>query len=626
LGSTTASVLTINKGGGSVTLGNAITVLTYTHTAGTFDASTYLLTATNNTLTAGTLRVGATTWAGNYSFTPTPPAGFTIEYYNANPTINAAITYQNLAFSGTGTANASAALTVQGNLTNTGGGTLNFGANGVTLSGTVATQSIAGFTTTGTVSMTKTASSTATFQGNVNGGALTINGSGGTLNLGTGLTHTFTGAFTRTVGTINLSSSTLNIGGTTTNTAGTFTAGTSTVNYNGAAQTIANVTYYNLTLSGTLAKTTTGATVNGTLSMQGTATASAAPTYGGSATLEYKGSAAQTTGPELTATIPNLTINNANGVNLNSSPTVSGTLTLTSGNISTGSYTVIISGSVSHTSGHVVGNLQKNVATGAPSRTFEVGTANNYNPVDVAFGDVSVAGNLTAKATAGDHGSLGSSTINPSKSVNVYWTLTNSGITFDNYSATFTFVSDDIDVGADTNSFIVGKYTSSTWSYPTVGAKTATSTQATGITTSFGDFAVGEPLVPNISNTPTSYNFGVLAEGAIAETTGGLTTAYFTVTNNSAYAVNITISGTDMTGGTTWTLSNTATPGVDTYGLKAGLEGSSYIIVKSSSPNFLVEGLASLGTQDWGLQILAPTTFTGGGANSGTVTLTATQA
>ena len=386
-----------------------------------------------------------------------------------------------------------------------------------------------------------------------------------------------------------------------------------------------------LTISPTAAATVTGqaytisSTVSGTLSMQGTATASAAPTYGGSATLEYKGSAAQTTGPELTATIPNLTINNANGVNLNSSPTVSGTLTLTSGNISTGSYTVIISGSVSHTSGHVVGNLQKNVATGATSRTFEVGDT-NYNPLTVAFGSVTVAGNLTAKATAGDHGSLGSSTINPSKSVNVYWTLTNSGITFDNYSATFTFVSDDIDVGADTNSFIVGKYTSSTWSYPTVGAKTATSTQATGITTSFGDFAVGEPLVPNISNTPTSYNFGVLAEGAIAETTGGLTTAYFTVTNNSAYAVNITISGTDMTGGTTWTLSNTATPGVDTYGLKAGLEGSSYIIVKSSSPNFLVEGLASLGTQDWGLQILAPTTFTGGGANSGTVTLTATQA
>jgi len=46
-------------------------------------------------------------------------------------------------------------------------------------------ESVSGFTTTGLVSMTKTAG-TATLQGNVNAGALTINGSGGTLNGGSG--------------------------------------------------------------------------------------------------------------------------------------------------------------------------------------------------------------------------------------------------------------------------------------------------------------------------------------------------------------------------------------------------------------------------------------------------------
>ncbi|HKB43563.1 MAG TPA: hypothetical protein VKC90_04210, partial [Chitinophagaceae bacterium] len=81
----------------------------------------------------------------------------TVEYTSANPTISAAFIYQNLAFSGSGTAGASGALTIQGNLTNTGGGTLNFGANNVILSGTTSANSIAGFTTTGTVSMTKTA-------------------------------------------------------------------------------------------------------------------------------------------------------------------------------------------------------------------------------------------------------------------------------------------------------------------------------------------------------------------------------------------------------------------------------------------------------------------------------------
>ncbi|MEI6678011.1 MAG: cadherin-like domain-containing protein, partial [Mariniphaga sp.] len=137
-------------------------------------------------------------------------------------------------------------LTLGGNFTNSG--TLTSGSGGVTISGTMATQSIAGFTTTGTVSMTKTGG-TATLTGNVNGGAFTLNGSG-TLDLGTGLTNTFTGAWMRTNGTLLGNSSTLNIAGTVTNTSGTFTPGTSTVNYNGAGQTIANVPYNNLVLSG----------------------------------------------------------------------------------------------------------------------------------------------------------------------------------------------------------------------------------------------------------------------------------------------------------------------------------------------------------------------------------------
>ena len=180
----------------------------------------------------------------------------------------------------------------------TNAGAFSSTTGGVTISGTLVTNSIDGFTTTGTVSMTKTGG-TATLHGNVNGAAFTLSGLGGTLDLGAGFTHTFTGAWTRTNGALLGNSSTLIIGGTTTNTAGTFTAGTSTVNYNGgAAQTIANVTYNNLTLSGAGIKTTTGATVNGVLSMQGTATASAAPTYGGAATLQYNTATGRTVGAE----------------------------------------------------------------------------------------------------------------------------------------------------------------------------------------------------------------------------------------------------------------------------------------------------------------------------------------
>ena len=113
---------------------------------------------------------------------------------------------------------------------------------------------------------------------------------------------------------------------------------TSTVDYYGVAQTIspAATSYGNLTLSGSGAKTTTGVTVNGILSLEGTATTTGtAPAYSTAATLQYKGSAAQTTGNELPATFSGaggIIINNNFGVTLNKNATVSGTTLISSVN------------------------------------------------------------------------------------------------------------------------------------------------------------------------------------------------------------------------------------------------------------------------------------------------------
>ena len=127
--------------------------------------------------------------------------------------------------------------------------------------------------------------------------------------------------------------------------------------------------------------------------------------------------------------------------------------------------------------------------------------------------------------------------------------------------------------------------------------------------------------VPDILVSPTSYGFGSVAEGATPAS--GLTC--FTVTNNSSFAVNITINGSDMTGGDTWTLSDNASQGANIYGLRAGLAGDYTIIVKKNSPyNTLVSNLAaSGGTQQWGLKLYAPTMFSDGVGKTGTVTLTA---
>ena len=125
-----------------------------------------------------------------------------------------------------------------------------------------------------------------------------------------------------------------------------------------------------------------------------------------------------------------------------------------------------------------------------------------------------------------------------------------------------------------------------------------------------------------IPNAPPTYNFGTLNQGQIAVT--GL--SQFTVNNYGEQPIDIAIRGTDATGtGTDWTLSDTATAGADTYGLYAGLSGDDYnIVVRKTSPyNNLVSGLAAGGSQDWGIELHAPTSFSDWNAKTGNVTLTA---
>ncbi len=151
-------------------------------------------------------------------------------------------------------------------------------------------------------------------------------------------------------------------------------------------------------------------------------------------------------------------------------------------------------------------------------------------------------------------------------------------------------------------------------------------TNPSGITHSTRKLSIYVTYTPgggglSISNTPSSYNFGEVNPNNTISTP----LDYFTVTNNSASAVKITISGTDITGGTTWTLSDTGTAGSTTFGLKAGLSSSYDIVVKRNAPyNILRSNLASSGTQTWGLQLIAPTSYTDSVLKTGTVTLTAT--
>jgi hypothetical protein len=161
---------------------------------------------------------------------------------------------------------------------------------------------------------TQSISGTATYSWN----NLTVN-TGSTTTISTSSTQTIYGNLS-VLGTLNLGTTTMNrnaSGGTLTvsgtfilggNSGGrtgsnfpnnfstmTLTGGTIVYNYTGAQTVYSSPVYTNLTLSGSGIKTLTSATVNGILSMEGTAAATGTPNYASTATLQYKGTASIST-------------------------------------------------------------------------------------------------------------------------------------------------------------------------------------------------------------------------------------------------------------------------------------------------------------------------------------------
>lgn len=335
------------------------------------------------------------------------------------------------------------------------------------------------------------------------GSQLTVGSGGATLGGGGGRTGTLdmTNGGTLIIGT---GSSLTNSGPSG------FTAGSGTVVFNGAAQTVPALSsaYNNLTLGGSGAKTTTGITVNGTMSLQGTAT-SGAITYGSSATLEYKGSSAQTVGSEFSATMPNVIVNNANGVTLGSAKTISGTLTLTSGklNISGGGLTVSsnATSAVSASSSNYIvvgatsGLLRYSSMTQNSTYTFPIGTSTYYLPVTVkpttAAGDFSVGVftgitmNAQPSGTAYDANSKKSM-------VDAVWGITrNSGTSSGLISLTWDPALEGSSIaGSSGNAIGISQYSSGWQTSQANAANTTTTANATF--SSFTQFGVTRAAVP----------------------------------------------------------------------------------------------------------------------------------
>ncbi|MBS1743904.1 MAG: proprotein convertase P-domain-containing protein, partial [Bacteroidetes bacterium] len=605
------------------------------------------------TLTAGTLAAGTVTninmaggnWINNGA-TFTPGSG-TVTFSNttAAQSITGTVsshTFNNINVNKTGqqlnVSGSANTLNLNGSMTLTAGTfnygtapTINIGGNWTNNGGTFTygTSTVTFNSTTGAQNINGTAASQSFYNVIVNKAGQQLNGAGSTTSLDIYGNVTLTaGTFAAgTITAINLPS------GDWTNNGGTFTPNSSTVtfskttgaqNINGtaASQTFNNITINKSGQQLNIAGSTTTLNLNGTLTITaGTFAAGTALAINvggdwinngtgftpGTGTVTFNGSAAQNISGSTATSFYNLGMNNSAGLTLNSADVNitggAGALAFTNGRITTGVYKIILgtTGTITGAGAgkYVNGNLQLGIATGSPTRVFEVGDASIYAPVSVAFNNVTVSGSIVGSTTGSEHPNILTSTIDETKDVNRYWRLTNSGVSLTNYTATFNFNAADIDAGASFSNFILGRRSSS-WAYPTVGAKTATSIAAT--LSSFGDYACGEggASVPTIATQPldlSGCDGGSMSLTAAANSTpvstvvweistdGGST--FNTLTIASPYSVNTT----SASGVTTSTLTvNPTSYTMNLYSFRAIFTNSRGNVTSSDGMFTLIQG------------------------------------
>ena len=296
---------------------------------------------------------------------------------------------------------------------------------------------------------------------------------------------------------------------------GTFTPGTNTVTFNGTSILTtggngAGKTFYNVTLNGTSATllgnididnafTITSGTwdvsasnysmnVGGNWSNSGTFTPRS-----GTVTCDGSSGVAQTIGGTNSSSFYNATINNTSGgVALGINTTVSNTLTLTNGKLTTQGYTLSVgtgssNGSITggNTNSYIVayydgstyGILKRFVNTAASTvYTLPIGDASNYTPANFTLTSASLSSASITTFTRATYIPTMSSTI--TKYVNRYWDITPTGITSPTYTIDYTYVTGDL-IGSPT-SLIPVKKSGTTWYKPTGSSATNGTTEGSG--------------------------------------------------------------------------------------------------------------------------------------------------
>jgi hypothetical protein len=364
---------------------------------------------------------------------------------------------------------------------------------------------------------------------------------------------------------------------------------------------------FNLNLTG-------GGTIRGNIRVKSGATLGFNPASG-TPTFTLAGSASQQVaifGSFASTSNATFAVNNPNGVTLATGWPLASALAFTSGNVTTGANTLALTstGSISGAAqgaGWVAGNLRRNIAAGASSSTFDVGDASTYAPVSLSVTGTGTAFDLTASTKAGDHANLASSDLDPAKSVNRTWTLTPVGTpSFTSADATFNFAAADVDPGANTANFLVRRY-SGGWTSPAVGARTSTSTQATGLT-AFGDFAVGEKLVYTITSN-AGLNGTISPDGAVSVNPGA--SQAFTITPSPSFHVaDVLVDGSSVGPVTSYTFNAVAA----NHTIAAGFAGDAQTLSVSVVGSGSVGRIPNLASYPYGSNVQLTATSSAGWA------------
>lgn len=320
------------------------------------------------------------------------------------------------------------------------------------------------------------------------------------------------------------------------------------------------------------------------------------------------GSVGQTLSGAATTTFHQLVVNKpSNDVTLTHNIIVAGNtatsmLVLTQGRVITGANYVAVGAagatattiSGAGTASYVIGNLRRYIPTGTQSGIeFPVGgsTALKYAPVEIDFPNIGTAGYFQVAASTAntDHPNIATSGLDSAASVNRYWTLTNAGLAYGTTAnVTFNYPASDVDGGADTSAFLAGDYSSPNWVYPTMGTLTATSSQATGLTSAaiVGEFAIGEMLPP--------YSYWRMNEASWNGTANEV--ADFGSSSNPATAASMGTTAKPTTSNTSPAIAGT--PGTCRYGV-FNRSIKNYLSLSTGYPNLMATGQTGFSVTAW---------------------------